>query len=143
MESRHSMLTTNETVKRPIPAMPPSARRYSKLPSHGGQPLDWKNKPNLQLANHGGANIGFDYMFPVSKYVEAYALGPTYVSYLSYQIGNQPYAYYDYTGLQTPRVPNWLALQKVSPKSSAAGIQQAQVQLGRMLANRSVPYMGG
>ena len=118
----------------------------TKLPAHPGVPLDWKTKPALQMANHGGANISFSYIAPVSKYVEAYALGPNWLSGKAYMVGNQPYNFHQYNGAYTPTNPNWLALQKVSPKSSAPGIQAAQIQMARLLAARTgtpIPSLTG
>lgn len=118
----------------------------TKMPSHPQRVVDWKTNASLYLANHGGANMSFSYIAPVSKYVEAYALGPNWVSYKSYNIGNQPYNFHQYSGSYTPTNPNWLALQKVSPKSSAPGIQAAQIQMARLLAARTgtpIPSLGG
>lgn len=123
-----------------------NAKSVTKMPSHPQRTVDWQPNPSLYVANHGGANFSFSYIAPVSKYVEAYALGPNWVSYKSYNSGNQPYNFRDYSGRQTPIMPNWLALQKVSPKSSAPAIQAAQLQMARLLAARTgtpIPNLTG
>lgn len=118
----------------------------SRMPSHGGPWLDW-SQPKVaerMISHNGVSGESFTYIAPTPKYVEAYnaMTGPGwggYVSYLNYNHGNQPYDHVDSglnTAFRTPQLPNWYALSKVSPKTSAAGTQQAQLQLSRMLASR-------
>ncbi len=120
-------------------------RNYTKvgLPSHGGQYLNWvETQANVKVAPKQGVASGFTYMFPVPKYAEAYSsmTGPGwggYISYLSYNHGNQPYMAFDSginTAFHTPALPNWYALSKVSPKSSAPGVQLAQLKLAQQFA---------
>ena len=115
------------------------------MPSKLGLVPDWTlQNPDRRIAFHSGAGENFTYMFPVIKYAEAYnaMTGPGYggyVNYLNYNHGNQPYDAIDSglnTAFRTPALPNWYALAKVSPKSSAPGIQQAQQQIGTTLQYR-------
>lgn len=126
------------------------------LPPHTGPWLDWVRHPNLYAAVHGGAAPSFSYMFPVIKYAEAYTsmTGPGwggYATYLNYNHGNQPYDYKD-AGFNATRTPTTTAhiqlpLLKNSVgvgKTSTAGTQLAQQQIGAMLASRSpgmIPFM--
>lgn len=118
----------------------------SRMPSHGGPWLDWTINVNRKAAPHNGATDSFQYIAPTPKYAEAYAsqTGPGwggFISYLNYNHGNQAYDPIDSglnTAFRTPALPNWYALSKVSPKTSAPGTQMAQLQLGKMLAGRGV-----
>lgn len=122
------------------------------MPPHPRPWLGWQQKTALTAAPHFGAATGFDYMFPVAKYAEAYAsmTGPGwggYVSYLNYNHGNQPYDYKD-AGFNATRTPSTTAhiqwpLAKVSPKTSAPGTQMAQLQMGTMLAARQPGFIPG
>lgn len=115
-----------------------SSQQQSRLPPHGGQELLWTYNPQFQSRNVLGANLGFTYMFPVSKYNEATALGPTYISYYNYMHGHQPYSWNDqWIARQTPINPSHLALKKVVPKGSSQNIQAAQLQMSQMLAKRA------
>ncbi len=123
------------------------------LPSHWPAWNDWQQKISLTGAPHQGAATGFNYMFPVSKYSEAFTsmTGPGwggYVSYLNYNHGNQPYDYKD-AGFNATRTPTTTAhiqfpLSKVSPKTSTIGTQQAQTTMAQMIAARNpgpIPFM--
>jgi hypothetical protein len=122
-----------------------NAGLITRIPSHPGQPLDFTQpKPGLQLYSHNGVvGDSFSYIAPTPKYVEAYSSGmgpyPSYWNYLSYNIGNQPYSPIDagiYVAYRTPTLPNWYSLSKVSPKTSAAGVLQAQQTMSSLLQLR-------
>lgn len=113
---------------------------------------DWQINANRKAAPHNGATDGFTYMTPVIKYAEAYnaMTGPgwgSYISYLNYNHGNQPYSPVDSglnTAYRTPSTPNWYSLSKVSPKSSTYSVQIAQQSVANMLQYRaSVQPLGG
>ena len=129
-----------------------ASNNTTRLPPHpySGH-LDWQINTNRKVAPHGGATDSFTYVFPVPKYSEAHRSnaggsgGNNYISYLNYNHGGQLYDYKDagFNATRTPKVPNWYALSKVSPKSSMPGIQLAQTQVSQLLMNRGMPYMGG
>jgi hypothetical protein len=120
----------------------------TRIPSHPGQYLDWQ-QPKMQTValshSSGGGGVymdSFSYIAPTPKYAEAYSsLGPypVYWSYKSYNIGNQPYSPIDagvFVAFRTPTLPNWYSLSKVSPKTSAAGVLQAQQTMSSLLQLR-------
>ena len=119
----------------------------SRMPSHPGQPLDWRIRTERKAAPHNGATDSFSYIAPTPKYVEAYnaMTGPgwgAYVTYLNYNHGNQPYDAIDSglnTAFRTPLLPNWYSLSKVVPKTSSFSVQQAQQLVSNMLAAKSPP----
>lgn len=123
------------------------------LPPHPRPWVDWQQKTALTATLHGGAATGFDFMFPVIKYAEAYTsmTGPgwgAYATYLNYNHGNQPYDYKD-AGFNATRTPTTTAhiqfpLSKISPKTSAPGTQIAQQTMASMIASRNpgpIPFM--
>jgi hypothetical protein len=127
--------------------MTPNTRGKIGLPAHGTPYLEW-TQPDIareMISHNGVSGQGFSYMFPVPKYAEAYSsmTGPGwggFISYLNYNHGNQPYMAMDSginTAFHTPAIPNWYALSKVSPKSSAPGVQLAQLQLAQAFALRN------
>jgi hypothetical protein len=119
----------------------------TRMPALAPPVLNWEEpKANLKVAPKQGANSSFSYIAQTPKYAEAYStLGPygSYYSYLSYNHGNQPWLAKD-TGLwiawSTPTQPNFYALSKVTPKTSAAGVLQAQKTMGSLLQLRQ-PYI--
>lgn len=128
----------------------PIIQQKTGMPSHYPPYLNWtESKASLKVAPKAGASSSFQYIFPAQKYVEAYAAQTGkgwggFITYLNYNHGNQPYAAFD-SGIRTahftPRLPNWYALSKVSPKSSAPGIQKAQDTMAQQLALRSSSSM--
>lgn len=125
------------------------ANNSTVIPAHPGQPLDWKIRVERKMAPHNGATDSFDYIAPTPKYCEAYTsmTGPGpggFVTYLNYNHGNQPYDNLDQglnVAYRTPRLPAFLELKKVSPKTSSYGTQQAQVQISQMLSPSSTVGM--
>ena len=111
----------------------------SPIPAKGyGPSLDWTVKTDIQSAVHK-AGDGFTYVFPVSKYCEAYSMGPVWDDSVAYRVGNQPYNFKDglMIAYHTPAQPNHLTLVNSSPRYSSAGVQQAQITMGQLLASRA------
>lgn len=118
------------------------------MPPHTGPWLDWNINVARKAAPHNGATDSFQYIFPTPKYVEAYTSmgGPgwgAYWTYLNYNHGNQPYDWRD-AGFNAWRAPVaeahiQLPLMKISPKSSAPGLQLAQQQMSWLIAQRQSP----
>lgn len=113
--------------------------KCSRIPAHGYSNVDWKQNDQLLAAPHKGAATSYTYMPPVSKYVEAYAMGPVWNDFTAYRVGNQPYNYKDsiMVAYHTPAQPNHLTLVNSAPRYSSAGVQQAQVTMGQLLASRA------
>jgi hypothetical protein len=116
------------------------------IPAHGPPVLNWEEPyAQVKLAPKQGASGSFSYIAPTIKYAEAFQLGPygSYYSYLSYNHGNQPWLAKDtgmWTAWSTPTQPNFYALSKVTPKTSAAGVLYAQQTMGTLLQLRT-PYV--
>ena len=112
----------------------------SRIPAKGfGPQLTWVHDNSYHGTNHKGADDSFTYMFPVSKYCEAFSAGPVWNDSEAYKIGNQPYNYKDGLNVayHTPAVPSHFTLVNSAPRYSSAGVQQAQVTMGQLLASRA------
>lgn len=109
----------------------------TKLPPHGGQPLEFTRKTNLQLGQ--GLNDGFNYIAPVVKYSPAaFQPGPVYRSGLASSIGHQPYNFYQtWTAYSTPKQTDYTFLPSYKGTQSTASYSLAQNTMSRLLSMRS------
>lgn len=110
----------------------------TKLPAHGGQPLDFTRKVNLLTGL--GLPDGFNYIAPVVKYSPAaFQPGPVYVGGLASPIGHQPYNFDQiWTAYSTPKQMDYASVPSYKGSQSTASYSMAQNTMSRLIYMRSV-----
>jgi hypothetical protein len=109
----------------------------TKLPSHGGQPLNFTRNTGLQLGS--GLNDGFNYVAPVVKYAPAqFQPGPVYRSGEAARVGHQPYNFdQKWVAYSTPRQTDYKYIPSYKGTQSTASYSLAQNTMSRLISMRS------